>query len=123
MGMSEELANLGQLHQQGVLSDDEFARAKARVLDGVNASAGSGSSPNAVLQAVNSFARSRTDRWIGGVCGGLAISTGMASWLWRLIFAVLALFGGSGVLAYILMWIFVPVLNDTDYPKGPAAAH
>jgi phage shock protein C len=125
MGMSEELANLGQLHQQGVLSDEEFARAKARVLDGMPASphAGAAGGTNPVLQAVNSFGRSKTDRWMGGVCGGLAISTGMASWLWRLIFAVLALCGGTGVLAYILMWIFVPVRDESNFTQGPAAAH
>ena len=46
--------------------------------------------------------------WIGGVCGGLARATGIESWVWRLIFAVLFLFGGTGLLLYILLWIFVP---------------
>jgi hypothetical protein len=30
------------------------------------------------------------------------------SWAWRLIMVVLALFGGAGVLLYVLLWIFVP---------------
>ena len=33
---------------------------------------------------------------------------GVEAWIWRLIFVVLALFGGTGVLLYILLWIFVP---------------
>ncbi len=32
VGPYEELKNLGQLHQQGVLTDEEFAAAKARIL-------------------------------------------------------------------------------------------
>ena len=34
--------------------------------------------------------------------------TGVESWIWRLILFALALFGGTGVLLYILLWIFVP---------------
>ena len=49
------------------------------------------------------------DRWLGGICGGIAKRTNMESWIWRLILAVLALFGGTGVLLYILLWIFVPL--------------
>ena len=52
--------------------------------------------------------RSRADRWIGGVCGGVAKATGVDAWIWRLILTVLALFGGAGVVIYILLWIFVP---------------
>ena len=62
-----------------------------------------------IVEAVNALRRSTTDRWIGGVCGGLARATGVESWIWRLIFAVLLLFGGTGLLIYLLLWIFVPV--------------
>lgn len=103
MTISDELARLGELHQRGVLSDDEFARAKARVLSG-SAPAGG----NAVMSALNALHRSRSDRWLGGVCGGLAEFTGLAAWAWRLMFTLLMLCAGTGVLVYILMWIFVP---------------
>jgi phage shock protein C len=103
MGLTDDLERLGALHARGALSDDEFQRAKARLLDpaapGVDIPA---------LAAVNRLRRSRSDRWIAGVCGGVAASTGVESWIWRLILAVLALFGGTGVLLYILLWIFVP---------------
>ncbi|MCB1021793.1 MAG: PspC domain-containing protein, partial [Acidobacteria bacterium] len=59
-------------------------------------------------QAINSLRRSITDSWVGGVCGGIARATGVESWIWRLIFVVLFLFGGTGLLLYILLWIFVP---------------
>jgi len=107
MNDAEELNKLADLHARGVLSDDEFAKAKARLLAGHAApSYGSAASPN--LGAVNGLRRARLDRWIGGVCGGIARATGLDAWVWRLIFTVLFLAFGSGVLVYILLWIFVP---------------
>ena len=59
--------------------------------------------------------RSGTDRWLGGVCGGLADFTGVASWAWRLMFTLLMLCAGTGVLVYLLMWVFVP---EGELPFG-----
>lgn len=107
MTMSEELDKLGDLHQRGILNDDEFARAKARLLAGREPPpAGSSAAP--FVAQVNALRRSVHDRWVSGVCGGLARATGMESWVWRLLFAVLAFFGGVGVVTYLLLWIFVP---------------
>jgi len=103
--LSEELARLQSLHQSGALNDEEFQRAKARVLDGTS-SVGAGTAP--AMSALNKLRRSRSDRWIGGVCGGFSIMSGVDSWIWRLIFAMLFLFGGIGIVIYILLWIFVP---------------
>ncbi len=102
MSLADELAKLDELRQRGALSEAEFERAKARLLDGP------ASPPPQAMQAVNNLRRSATDKWLGGVCGGLARATGMESWAWRLIFAVLFLFGGTGVIVYLLLWIFVP---------------
>ena len=107
MSDSEELSKLAALHQSGALSDEEFARAKARVLNHT-AHSGPGRSDAPAMEAINGLRRSRDDRWIGGVCGGIARSTGTASWIWRLLFTLLVLFAGSGVLLYALLWIFVP---------------
>ena len=104
MSLADELAKLEQLHASGALSDDEFARAKARLLD----ARPTPPPPPPAVQAVNALRRNRTDKWLGGVCGGLAIATGVDSWIWRLLFALLALAGGTGVVLYILLWIFVP---------------
>jgi len=53
--------------------------------------------------------RSRTQKWLGGVCGGLGNFFGMDPTIWRLIFLLGALFGlGSFILIYIVMWIVVP---------------
>lgn len=97
MGIADELERLQALRASGTLSDAEFERAKARVLQDEPA-----------LPALDRLRRSRADRWLGGVCGGVAALTGVASWIWRLLFALLACFGGTGVLIYILLWIFVP---------------
>ena len=105
MSESDELYKLGELHRGGVLTDDEFARAKARVLSG--AAAAGDEAPT--LAAINSLRRSRGDRWLGGVCGGIARMTGLASWIWRALFTFLALCGGAGVLVYVLLWIFGPM--------------
>lgn len=104
MSISDEIGKLGELHQRGVLSDEEFARAKARTIGDA-----SGTRPEPAVAAINAFHRSRNDRWVGGVCGGLAQVSGLAAWIWRLIFAVLVLCAGTGVLVYLLLWIFVPV--------------
>ena len=104
MSLAEELARLEDMHSRAALSDDEYERAKARLLGAT----GSASEEIPAVAAMNRLRRSSSDRWIGGVCGGIAVATGVESWIWRLILVLLALFGGTGVLLYILLWIFVP---------------
>ncbi len=57
---------------------------------------------------MNKLYRSRTDKKIAGVCGGLARSYGWDSTVVRLIALLLLLFGGGGFLAYVLCWIVIP---------------
>lgn len=52
--------------------------------------------------------RSRTDEMLGGVCGGLGDYFGIDSNLIRLIFVVLAVVNGVGVLIYLALWLIVP---------------
>ena len=52
--------------------------------------------------------RSRTDKMLGGVCGGLGQYLGIDSTLVRLFFVLLALANGVGVLIYFVMWLIVP---------------
>jgi len=103
MSLVDELSKLDELRSRGVLSEDEFARAKARLLDGPAIR-----SDIPAIDAVNKLRRSRGDRWVAGVCGGVAAITGVEAWIWRLVLVALALFGGTGVLLYLLLWIFVP---------------
>lgn len=52
--------------------------------------------------------RSRKDAMVAGVCGGIAEYAGIDSAIVRLIFAVMVMAGGIGVLAYFLAWVIVP---------------
>ena len=53
--------------------------------------------------------RSRTDRMLGGICGGLGGMFSIDFTLMRLIFALIALFTlGTAVIVYILGWIIIP---------------
>ena len=106
MTIAEELAKLEEMRGRGNLTDEEFAQAKAKIIGGSSAAGSSTTSTN--MAAINGLRRSKNDRWIAGVCGGLAKSTGMESWLWRLLFCILLVFGGCGLLIYLLAWIFVP---------------
>ena len=90
MSTTDDLIRLADLHRSGALSDDEFAQAKTRVL---NERALREQPP--LAGALNGLRRSRSDRWLGGVCGGLG-------------FALFSFFGGAGLLVYLLLWIFVP---------------
>lgn len=56
----------------------------------------------------NRLTRSRTDRVLGGVCGGLAAYLKVDPLLVRLFFVLLALGDGIGVLLYAVLWILVP---------------
>jgi phage shock protein C len=103
MALTDDLNKLAELKASGALTDEEFASAKARLLNEQNARA-----DEPAVTAVNAFRRSHSDRVLGGVCGGMARVTGVESWVWRLLFAVLFIFAGAGLLVYLLLWIFVP---------------
>ena len=107
MTLAQDLENIEQLRNRGSLSEAEFEQAKARLLQ---APAGT---PLPRASALNGLRRSTTDRWLGGVCGGLGSFTGLDTWLWRLAFALLLLLGGTGFLVYALMWILVPLDRTT----------
>ena len=53
--------------------------------------------------------RSQKDRIFGGVCGGLSDYFGWDPTLVRVVFTVLALAGGNGLLLYLLLWILTPL--------------
>lgn len=52
--------------------------------------------------------RSRRDRKIAGVCGGIAEHFDIDPVLVRVLAVVLLLCGSAGLLAYIVLWIVVP---------------
>lgn len=52
--------------------------------------------------------RSKTNRMIAGVCGGLGEYFNVDPTLIRLLWLLLALCGGSGILIYLICWIIIP---------------
>lgn len=113
MSLSNEFERLADLHQAGQLTDEEFSRAKARLLDETPPTA-SGQAPRQSQQsaglghAINRLQRSRNERWLGGVCGGLSQISGLAAWIWRLIFIAMLPCNGVGLIAYLILWVLVP---------------
>lgn len=65
--------------------------------------------------------RSRDDKMLGGVAGGLAQYLGVDSVLIRLAFVALVLAGGAGVLIYLIGWLIIPVEGGAHAPADPIA--
>lgn len=103
MALADELGKLAELRANGGLTEEEFSRAKQRLLNFEQSA-----SRDPLSSTVNALRRSRTDRWFGGVCGGIARLTGTDAWVWRLLFTALFICAGAGLLLYLLLWIFVP---------------
>ena len=59
--------------------------------------------------------RSPDDKWLGGVCGGLSIYTGIDVNIIRVIVAVGSVLGiGTLVVAYVIAWFLVPMGQPTS---------
>ena len=54
------------------------------------------------------FYLSRTDKKIGGVCGGIAEYFNIDSLLVRIVFVILVFGIGTGLWAYLLLWLLAP---------------
>lgn len=61
-----------------------------------------------------SFYRNPNDKFIGGVCSGLANYLDVDPAVVRLLFAIFG-FGGWGFLIYIALWIFIPAKEQEEY--------
>lgn len=72
--------------------------------------------------------RSRNERLITGLCGGIGVYFKVDPIIIRAIFLALAFIGGGGVLLYIILAIVVPVEPDASVdtaavtPESPAEA-
>jgi phage shock protein C len=58
--------------------------------------------------------RSRTDRMVGGVCGGLAAYLRIDATIIRLLFVLMALGSGAGVFIYLVLWFVLPSEGVTE---------
>jgi phage shock protein C len=62
-----------------------------------------------LMDSTKRLYRSRNDRMIAGVCGGLGQFLGMDPTIIRLIFVVAVLAGFAGVLAYLILAVVIPL--------------
>lgn len=62
-----------------------------------------------------SLRRSRTDRVLAGVCGGLAEHFGIDTAVLRLATILLILFGGLSLWVYVILWIIIPEQKRTNF--------
>ena len=65
--------------------------------------------------------RSRNDRMLFGVCGGLGQYFGVDPTAVRLLFVLAAILGGHGLLAYLIVALLVP-LEPEPGPATPPTA-
>lgn len=63
------------------------------------------------MNTARALRRSRRNRWIGGVVGGLAEFFGLDPTLTRVIYVLISIFsaGFPGILVYIILWILTPM--------------
>lgn len=66
--------------------------------------------------------RSKQDRVIGGVCGGLGRYVDTDPVLFRIAFLALLIPGGAGILFYILSWIIIPEFKSEQEEQSDSAS-
>ncbi len=67
---------------------------------------------------VRNLKKSATDKKIAGVCGGLGEHTPVPAWLWRALFLILIFAGGTGIIAYVVLWICMPAPETQQRPEA-----
>ncbi len=65
---------------------------------------------------------SRRDKKIAGVCGGFAEYLGVDATLVRLVWVMLALFGGWGLVGYVIAWVIIPEEPAAEPKAAPDPA-
>lgn len=61
--------------------------------------------------------RSRNDRWLAGVCGGLAEYFKLDAVLVRVLFIIFGFAVGGSLLIYIILWIVIPEAPSGVIPE------
>lgn len=70
--------------------------------------------------ARRTFRRSRTDRMVAGLCGGLAETLGVDATLLRVaMVALTVLSSGSGAIIYLVCWLVVPEADPAGQGTDP----
>lgn len=67
---------------------------------------------------VNRLHRSKQNKMVAGVAGGLAEYFAVDVALVRLVWVLAVFAGGAGILAYIVLWIVMPEEDNIQAPEG-----
>lgn len=67
--------------------------------------------------------RARQNHIVGGVCGGLGDYFELDPVLIRLVWLIMILFGGIGILLYFIAWVIIPAELDAPAPKAEPIDH
>ena len=71
--------------------------------------------------SIKRLTRSRDDRWLGGICGGIGDYLSVDTNLVRLVLAVCTLLGaGTLIIVYVIALILIPLANER--PDSAVAA-
>ncbi len=63
--------------------------------------------------SIKRLTRSRDDRWLGGICGGIGDYLSVDTNLVRLVLAVCTLLGaGTLIIVYVIALILIPLANE-----------
>lgn len=67
--------------------------------------------------------RSRSERWLAGVCGGIGNYFNTDPTVVRVIFVLAALIMGGGLLIYLILWLIIPLEPEmgVEIEEPPAA--
>lgn len=68
------------------------------------------------VRDIGRLRRTRNEKYVAGVAGGLARHLDIDPVILRVAFVVLSFFGGAGVIAYAAFWAFVPEDGTDDAP-------
>ena len=67
-------------------------------------------------EGVKKLCRSTKDRWLAGICGGIAEYFALDPTIIRVLFVLFSVFAGGGILAYIILWIIIPQEPEASEP-------
>jgi len=66
------------------------------------------------MTTTGNLTRSTSDRWIAGVCGGIARWLGWSADLVRILFFLVSVCSAAfpGILVYVVLWLVMPVEDE-----------
>lgn len=65
--------------------------------------------------------RSRDERWLAGVCGGIGDYFGIDATVVRVLFVLAFFVFGGGLWVYLILWLIIPLNKDDFYPAETMA--